>query len=311
MILAAGLGTRLRPLTNQLPKPLVPIVNEPLLGYHLRQLAALGVKEVMINLHHLPQEIKEGLGDGSQWGVKLHYSLEQPEILGTGGGLAQTHDFFQEEEAFFFLNGDILHQIDLQKAAKAHTNTGAAATLLTRPHPQDGKTGHVGADPQGLIKRVPEMPVDEALTPLMFSGLHILTPKIFEYLDKGTFGCVLRTGYRRMIEEGLPVASHDVGGAFWFDIGTPQAYLEAHWHVVGRFGSFFPEYTSETTPWIDSTSVISDDAILGEKVTVGAEAHIGKGSHLDEVVVWPGARVPEGAKLHRGVVYGESFLQVE
>jgi NDP-sugar pyrophosphorylase family protein len=300
MVLAAGLGTRLRPLTNHRPKPLVPIANEALIEHHLRQLKQLGVQEVMINVHHLPDVMQHILGDGERLGLKLHYSLELPEILGTGGGLAKVCDFFKDEDAFLFINGDILHDISLENAIKAHKASGAVATLLTRPHPNDGKTGYIGVRDND-VRRVPDMPDDESLEKMMFTGLHVLSPTIFEYLEQGTFGCVLRTGYRAMIEQGLPVHSHFVSDAFWCDIGTPASYLEANWALLRQRGLH---------QLIEKSAVWGEESKAGEKVIVGASATIGAGSELFETVVWPNSTVPPHTRLERAIVFGEEIVQV-
>lgn len=304
MVLAAGLGTRLRPLTNHLPKPLVPVGKEALLVHHIRQLANIGVQDIMINTHHLPTHIERQLGSGESWGVRLHYSVEEPDILGTGGGLAQVADFFKDEKAFFFINGDILHNIDLLEAYRAHSQSGAKATLLTRTHPNDGKTGWVGEDENQKIVRVPDMPEEEHSNSIrrMFTGLHVLTPRILQDLPQTGFGCILRTGYRAMIERGDLVHSHDVKDAFWMDIGTPDSYLEANWATL--------EQTHQAHSYIDETASVAGDVRMGTRVIIGKHAVVEEGCSLEECVIWPHAHVGANTQIKRSVVFGKEIFQV-
>lgn len=308
MILAAGLGTRLRPLTLKRPKPLVPILDRPLLVHHLEQLAHLGVQEVVINLHHLPTQIQQHLGDGKNWGIKIIYSHEVPAVLGTGGGVALVEDVFANEALFLVINGDILHRVDLAQAIKHHQNTEAVATLLVRPHPRDPNVGSVDVDEQGRIKRVPEMPPEPTLYKRMYTGMQILTPRIFDYLrdQPPPPSCILRTAYRRMLADNLTVGSYAIGDAYWRDIGTPQSYLQANWELLQRRDPqplHVPAHLTLHPPvWIGEGVTLEEGVVLGPNVILGAHSTVGAGSTLSHTVVWPQGQVPPGTQTEHAVV---------
>ncbi len=304
MLLAAGFGTRLKPLTQVLPKPLVPICNLPLLGVHLRQLATLGIEEVMINLHHLPEEIQSVLGDGEEYGIRLSYSLEAPEILGTGGGLARVRSFFEDEEAFLVLNGDILHGVDLQAAMQHHRESKAAGTLILREHPGTPGMGWITVDEAGAVCRVPEMSEEIEGVRRAFSGLHILSPAIFEYLPSEGFGCILRTGYRGMLEAGLKVVEFLAKDAPWIDIGRPDSYLSAN---LTPPVALFPGQTRRA-----EGSCVEEGAEVDESSVLGAGVIVRSGAIVKKSVIWPGLEVLEGEHLEGGIRYlpGE-WLQVD
>jgi NDP-sugar pyrophosphorylase family protein len=296
MILAAGFGTRLQPLTHVQPKPLVPVCNVPLLGVHLHQLADLGVEEVMINLHHLPEQIEAELGRGEGYGVELSYSLEAPEILGTGGGLNKVRAFFEDEEDFLVLNGDILHGVDLNAAIQRRRDSNAQGTLILREHPGTPGMGFIGVNADGKVCRVPEMSEDIGGTRRAFSGLHVLTPAIFDFLPEG-FGCILRTGYRGMLEQGMTVTEYLAADAPWIDIGRPASYLQAN--------------LTPPVPQLQQRSrhgvgvVIEEGAEVDENSILGAGVVVRSGAVVQNSVVWAGLEIKAGERLVQKIRYEE------
>ncbi|HLB02569.1 MAG TPA: nucleotidyltransferase family protein, partial [Nitrospiria bacterium] len=152
MILAAGLGTRLRPLTNNLPKPLLPLADRPLIHYNLLLLKKYGITEVIINLHYHADKMKKVLGDGSDLGVRISYS-EEPEILGTGGGVKKASRFFANR-SFLLMNGDILVDVNLDKVVEYHLKKKATATMVLRQDPEVEQWGVIETDVQGRIRRL-------------------------------------------------------------------------------------------------------------------------------------------------------------
>ncbi len=315
MILAAGLGTRLRPLTEHLPKPLVPVGLRSMIAHHLDQLAQIGVQEVMINTHHLAHLIPEMLGDGAAWGIKLHYSHETPEILGTGGGIAQARAFFEQEDAFFLLNGDILHNLDLQALTKAHTQTSAAVTLALRPHPGHLNMGWIGTDSSLRVWRVPEMEPEKQLQRQMFTGLSILTPSVFSHLPTQGYSCVLRSGVRGLLEQGAHVQGHLDTQSIWVDIGTPAHYLQANLDALVDPRFPHPPNTlihqgTQGPFWLSSPHQTHIETLTGGFALIGEHASIGAHCHLERIVVWPHARIPPHTHYTDGIAYLDQFLSV-
>ena len=301
MILSAGLGTRLRPLTDHLPKPLVPVAQQSILDHHLARLVAMGIKEVVINLHHLAEAIPRHLSEAS-WDLKIHYSHE-PTILGTGGGLMKARAWLEGEEAFLLLNGDIFHDIDLEGLWETHRASSALATLALRPHPGDEKMGWIGVREKERIERVPEMEGSQSLTRRMFTGLSILTPSIFEVLPPSGFCCVLREGVRHQIEAGALIQGYLDTQSMWVDIGTPAAYLQANLDAL-------VDPLAAPKERIAPNATIATDAQIDETCLIGSHAQIGSKARLDHVVVLPNAQIPPNAQYSYGIVFGDHFLPV-
>jgi NDP-sugar pyrophosphorylase family protein len=229
MILAAGFGTRLRPLTETLPKPLVPLNGKPLIEYTLFLLRKHGFLDVVINLHYQGGKIRDTLGSGSRWGLRLTYS-DEPEILGTGGGIKKVQPLLSDGP-FLVINGDILVNIDLARVIAFHRQKQAAVTLVLREDPEADRWGPVEIDSGERVRSIcGEPPHSEAKAgKRMFCGIHIIEPEVFGYLPAGGFSNIM-DAYRKMIREGKIIAGYTMDG-YWMDIGTEERYRLAQEHV--------------------------------------------------------------------------------
>lgn len=227
MILAAGLGTRLRPLTDVTPKPLLPVAGTPMIVWNLLLLRRHGIREVVINLHHLGEMIPQALGDGVSLGMRLIYSYE-PVILGTGGGIKQAEPHFKGEPVLV-LNGDTLFELDLGAVMAFHREQHAAATLVLRRDPDAARWGVVEVTDRAEIVRITGRGLSEptATASRMFAGIHILHPRLLRYLPVGT-ECSIIDAYVKGIQDGERIVGFDFDG-FWSDVGTPERYAQ-----VGR-----------------------------------------------------------------------------
>jgi NDP-sugar pyrophosphorylase family protein len=225
MILAAGLGTRLRPLTNTIPKPLLPVAGTPLIEWNLLLLKRHGFHDVVVNLHHLGPMIEQVVGNGSKFGLRIIYSKE-PVILGTGGGIKQAELYFSGEPVVV-LNGDTLFELDLDALMAFHRQRQAAATLVLRDDPDAAQWGlvEVGADDQIVRITGKGRAGTESTLPRMFAGIHILTPRLLRDSPKGVAFSIVDP-YVAAIERGDKVLGYDMKG-YWSDIGTPERYTQA------------------------------------------------------------------------------------
>ena len=233
MILAAGLGTRLRPLTYTIPKPLLPVGGVPLIVWNLLLLKRHGFRQVVINLHHLGPMIEQALGTGSKFGMRIIYSHE-PVILGTGGGIKQAEPHFSGEPVLI-LNGDTLVELDLEALCDFHRTCNAAATLVLREDPDAARWGLVEVGVQGQILRITGKGLVDSVPvmPRMFAGIHILHPRLLRQVPKGVASSIIDP-YVRAIEQGEPVFGYDLQG-YWSDIGTAERYAQAEQDVrAGR-----------------------------------------------------------------------------
>jgi len=241
MILAAGLGTRLRPLTETIPKPLLPVGGVPLIVWNLLLLRGGGIREIIINLHYLGSMIEETLGDGSRWDMRITYSHET-ELLGTGGGLKAAEWFF-DEQPFLVMNGDTLIDLDLQAFLDFHDLQGGVTTLVLRDDSQAAQWGAVETDAQDRILRIKGQGIEErgvkrAVISRMFAGIHILHPSILDDAPTGKPFSIIDS-YTRALAGGSRLLGF-VHRGYWSDIGTVERYTQAQTDVEAGLISLAP-----------------------------------------------------------------------
>src|SRR4029450_9868080 len=211
MVLSAGYGTRLWPLTEGRTKPAIPTLGKPLVGYVAEYLSQYGIGEIVVNLHHRPESVRKALDDGSAFGVKLHY-VEEPVILGTSGGLDNAREFFLNE-TFIVVNGKIITDIDLSAALETHRKQNALATLVVM-HNRKYERFSVVETREGRVTNFNGMPGSSQsdMPPLMFTGIQILEPRIFEYIPAGVFSHSTTDVYPQAIARGERGAAHVAEG---------------------------------------------------------------------------------------------------
>jgi mannose-1-phosphate guanylyltransferase len=227
MVLAAGRGTRLAPLTDRIPKPLMPVAGKPLLARILEFLLAGGIEDVVINLHHLGHLIEQEIGDGTRFGLRVRYSWE-PEILDTGGGIKQAEPMLGGEP-FVVANGDSLLELPLREVMEFHRTRGGIATIVVRPAPDATRWGLIELDRDDRVRRVVGLPPGlpgRDLRGFMFPGLHVFEPRVFGFMDAGASFGVIRETYPRLLRAGEVVQGF-VTRARWVTIDTPASLAAA------------------------------------------------------------------------------------
>jgi NDP-sugar pyrophosphorylase family protein len=232
MILAAGFGSRLRPLTDQIPKALIPVAGKPLIAYPLALLREAGIREVLINLHHRGEQIRSALGDGSAYGVSIEYSEEDP-ILDTGGAIKNAEHFLGGD-TFLVLNADTVIDLRLADLIDWHRRKESLATMVLRPDPEASRYGEIEIDAAGRLRRFLGEPanVPEPLTPLMFAGIHVFEPQVLEQMEHGRFG-ITRVTYPKMLREGQRLFGYLFQG-YWRVLDTHAGLAEGRWDLTGR-----------------------------------------------------------------------------
>ncbi len=227
MVLAAGRGRRLAPLTDTLPKPLMPVAGRPMLAHILDFLRAGGIDEVVVNLHHLGHLIEDEIGDGRRFGLRVRYSWE-PEILDTGGGIKRAEPLLGGEP-FVVANGDSLLELSLRDVLEHHRRRAGVITMVVRPSAEAEQLGLVELDDDDRVRRVAGRPEDPIAVPLrgfMFPGLHVFEPAAFAWMDAGTAFGVIRETYPRLLRAGQPIQGF-VTPARWLNIDTPEGLAAA------------------------------------------------------------------------------------
>lgn len=281
MILAAGYGTRLWPLTSDRTKPAIPFLGRPLVGYVAEYLGRYGFNDVVVNLHHRPESVREALGDGSRFGVRLEY-VEEEIILGTSGALDNARHLL-EDETFMVVNGKIVTDINLNEAIETHRRERALATLILLPNTRCERFSIVETK-DGLVTGFGGMPTPEASdnaranddpnVPLMFTGIQILEPRIFDYIPRGVFSHSTVDVYPQAISRGERVAAHIAKGR-WYELSTINRYLEI------------------------SLELLKDS---GRDVETGANCSVSAGAQVKESILWNDVVVGEGARVRRAVL---------
>jgi NDP-sugar pyrophosphorylase family protein len=228
MVLAAGLGQRLLPVTERIPKPLVQVAGRAMIEYPLLLLRHCGIQEVVINLHHLGEQIQDHLGTGERLGLKIHYSQEE-KLLDTGGALLRARPFF-DEETFLVVTSDVVIDLSLGAVIADHLKKRATATLVLRPDRLADRYGPIECASDGRIERFLgfQRPGGRSapLKKLMFTGVQVLEPKIFTHMKPGEPFSLTRTTYPEMLLRGEPLYGSEFLG-YWTDLGAPERIKEA------------------------------------------------------------------------------------
>ena len=298
IILSAGYGTRLWPLTEDRTKPAIPILGKPLVGYVAEYIAGYGFDDIVVNLHHRPESVRAALGDGGQFGVKLHY-VEEPVILGTSGALDNTREFF-EHETFLVINGKIITDIDLNAALKTHRDMNALATLVLLQNTKRERFSVVETH-ERRVTGFRGMPDNRCQTPLMFTGIHILEPRIFDYIPRGVFSDSVTDVYPKAMANGETIAAH-VGTGTWRELSTLKRYVDISVEMLKERDQNYVAGTNCNA----ARSAIIDEAVLWDNVTVNAGAQIRKSVLADDVQI-PGAAVIENCVVvPRALVEGKT-----
>jgi mannose-1-phosphate guanylyltransferase len=301
-VLAAGLGTRLAPLTDIRPKPLFPILNRPLLGLLLAQLEAADCGQVAVNTHHLADQVHDFL-QSQPWSILLSVSLE-PEILGTGGGLKQLGEMLRDGP-FLAINSDILTDLDLGEIHRSH-QSDALSTLVLHDCPAynnvwvaDGQVVSIGAAPP-----------DPAAPPLAYTGIQVVAPKMLHYLPPAGQKYHLVQAWRQAMAAGERLAYRQVSGHFWQDIGTPSHYLAAHRRLLAGESPILSRYFRNLTdPLLGPGTRLAAGVQFGGSVCLGANVTVGEGASLKNTVVWDRTVIAPGVELVGCVVAAGVYVK--
>lgn len=318
MILAAGYGERLWPLTADRTKPALPVLGKPLVGYVAEYLAGFGIKKVVVNLHHHPDSVRRSLGDGRQFGVALEY-VHEPVILGTSGALDNARALL-EDDTFVVVNGKLITDLDLNAALREHRARKALATLVLRRNEKFERFSFVEVK-DGLVTRFGGMPSRDSWKsdgpPLMFTGIHIIEPRIFDYIPQGVFSDSIVDVYPQAIAKGEIILGH-VAGGMWYELSTLHRYLDISLALLRPAGrDVFAGQNSS----IDAQANVRD-SILWDHVTIepgasvrrsvlGDGVRIRSGESVEDAVIVradivAGRKVP--AKALKGAVKGDNFV---
>ncbi|MBW1645739.1 MAG: NTP transferase domain-containing protein [Deltaproteobacteria bacterium] len=298
MVLAAGFGTRLRPLTLATPKPLIPVANQPLLSLVLRYLDQWAPGRLVVNGHHLADQLDAYLRR-CPWRHKLYFSREN-EILGTGGGIRAAADWLRGKDFFVTINSDLVTDIDLRPVIAAHMNSRALATLVMHDCPRFNRVLVAGG-------RVRSFRAAGEGQQLAYTGIQVCSPRLLTCLAAAGDGFVsLIEVYERLLatgEELLAVHVLPPGGYYWRDLGTAADYLAVHRDLAARPSLAARVLGRELSlPLVASTATLDADVVVQGASVIGPECRLGSASQVVDSLLWPGVRLGPGCRVHNSVL---------
>lgn len=298
IVLVGGEGTRLRPLTNDVPKPALTLVDRPFLAYAIEWLARHGVSEVVLACGFLPDVLKEALGGHEHAGVTITYAVE-PEPLGTAGAIRFAAEALGErlEDRFLALNGDVLADLDLSALVAAHAERGGAATIALHPIDDSSAYGLVRCDEEGNVLEFLEK-TGEAVPGEINAGAYVLERSVLDLVPAGRAVSIEREVFPRLVGEGLCARLLD---GYWMDIGTPERYLQASWDILeGRVET----RVEPTAPGslIAVGAEVADGARVGPRAVIAPGCRIAAGAEVSGSVLLDGCTVGEGARVKASIL---------
>ena len=303
MILGAGLGTRLRPITYEVPKPLVPVLGRPVMEHIVRLLVKHGYSQAIVNLHYFPDLIKEYFGDGSDYGIQLTYQYEE-ELLGTAGGVRNVREFLGDE-TFLIISGDALTDIDLTAFCERHREAGGIGTLALKPVDDPSQLGVVILASDGRIQGFQEKPdPDEALSNLGNCGIYLFEPEIFDHFPETEFVDWAQDVFPALLERDVPFFGHRIDD-YWDDVGSIGELRQANFDALeGNVRVELEGAEIEGGLRIGDSSVLAGQVLMEPPVYIGEDCEIGAGARLTgPIVLGDGCRVGEGATLREVVAW--------
>ncbi len=338
VLMAGGSGTRLRPLTCDLPKPMVPILNRPIAEHIINLLKRNNIREVIATLHYLPDVMRDYFQDGSKFGIEMTYSVEEDQPLGTAGCVKNIQQWLND--TFLVISGDGITDFDLQAAIKFHRQKQSKATLVLTRVPNPVEFGVVITDEQGHIRRFLEKPsTSEIFSDTVNTGTYILEPEVLDYLPDNEESDFSKDLFPLLLEKGEPLYGYIAEG-YWCDVGHLEAYRQAQYDALDRkvkidfaYQEKSPGLWLGSNTYIDSTAKIETPVligsncrigprvnieagtVIGNNVTIGADADlkrpiiwngvtIGEEAHLRACTVARGTRVDRRAQILEGAVVG-------
>ncbi len=322
MVLAAGVGSRLEPLTTQVPKPIVPVANIPVMEHILKLLSKHGITDICANLHYMPEKLTEYFGDGSKFGVNLTFRTEE-KLSGDAGGVRACREFLQDD-TFIVIMGDLVTDTDLSKVIKEHKSKKALASIGIKEMDDVSQFGVVVTDENGFITGFQEKPSnEEALSKFISTGIYVLEPEIFDYIPAtGEYGFG-RQLFPALVAKKLPVLGVKIEG-YWSDVGCVEKLREANFDAlsgkvkVDLLGK--KEKRGDATVWLGENSRVDEGAklnglvmigrnckvhagaTLGGTVVLGDDVVVESAAHLVDTVVWSGSKIGANSDIKNSVI---------
>jgi mannose-1-phosphate guanylyltransferase/mannose-1-phosphate guanylyltransferase/phosphomannomutase len=316
MVLAAGVGSRLDPLTASVPKPLVPVVNKPVMEHLLLLLKRHGITDVCANLHYLPEKLKDYFQDGSELGMQIFFEHEE-NLSGDAGGVRACRKFL-EDGTFIVIMGDLITDADLTKLVAEHKRKKAIASIAVKRMDDVTRFGVVVVDDNGFITGFQEKPkAEEALSNLISTGIYIFEPNVFDHIPAtGDYGFGKQL-FPKLVKEGLPVLGIEIE-TYWSDVGTIEQYREANLDVLSGLvkidlgGKLLSQEESGGAQVLVGKNVsIGKNVIFTGRVVIGDGCVIDSGCVINDSVLWQGAHIQANSKVSEAVIGAKCLIAAD
>lgn len=325
VILAGGQGTRLRPLTERTPKPMVSLFDRPVMEHTLLLLRKHGIRQVFVTLSYKAREIIDYFGGGSRWGMRIHYSIED-EPMGTAGGVRRFADLLRD--TFLVVSGDAVTDFDLSEAVEFHRRRGAVATMCLYSVEDPTPFGIVETDSDGRVRRFLEKPsLSEVFTNTVNTGIYVLEPYALRFVPEEQPFDFSRNLFPRLLANNDPFFGFRVSG-YWCDIGNLLQYRQAHFDALtGKVALDLPARPVQPGGWIGEGAFVDQNvrlqppfyvgagvqllrgAAIGRHAVIGARCLVESEASIRASIVGPGARVGAGTRLHHCVVDSGAWVE--
>jgi NDP-sugar pyrophosphorylase family protein len=309
IIMAAGYGTRLEPLTLAVPKPMVTIVNRPVMEHNLLLLKRYGFKNITANVHYFPEQIENFFGNGKKLGINLSYSYEK-DLLGTAGGVRRmAKDISKINKTFVVLSSDALTDINLSNIIKYHKKKKAVVTIALLKVEDTSQFGVVILDKSNRITAFQEKPKPgKALSNLVNTGIYVFEPEILDMIPKDKFFDFAKDLFPRLIEQNIPIYGYPMV-EYWSDIGNLKSYLNANLDVLRKIVRVdIPYKKVGSSIWVGKDTTIDKTAKFEGTVIIGNGTEVRRGAYLKDVVIGDMSVISHDTRIEKSVLWKESFI---
>ncbi len=324
VIMSGGMGTRLRPLTCHLPKPMVPIFNKPVMEYGIDLLKRYGVNDIAVTLFYLPNMIMDYFGDGSEFDANIKYYIED-RPLGTGGSVKNAHDFL--DSTMIIISGDAFTDIDLKKAYDFHKAKGSKATLILKREPIPLEYGVVITDADGRIIRFLEKPSwGEVFSDTINTGIYILEPEVLDYYKRGENFDFSKDLFPRLLKDNIPMYGY-ITEEYWCDVGDLDTYIQTHVDILSDYkkhcllgrdskkdiwigeGTIIEKNAKIYPPvYIGRNSIIKEGAVLEPYTVIGNHCNLGEGTSIKRSIIWDNANISKNCEIRKSVICNDVHI---
>ncbi len=311
MIMAAGVGSRLEPLSFAVPKPLVPLANKPVMDILVTQLISAGIKDIIANTYYKSEDIQNHFNN-SNYGANFTF-IKEEKLSGTAGGVRKCMFFFYPDEDFIVLSGDGLSDLNIQEVYESHKKSGSIVTIVTKKvdSSEVSKYGIIVTDNNGFVKSFQEKPaLSEAKSNLANTGIYIFNYKIFEFIPENTFYDFAKNVFPCIMAAGIKINTYEHSG-YWSDIGSLNQYIQSNIDIINnkiKHCSNNVINTEEGKYIIGQNTILGKDSVLAGDCIIGCNCKIGSESIIKNSIIWDNVEIKNNVKIEDSIVLSNSVI---